>query len=57
MSGWDLVSKQPFFKYAAVTVRAVAATSDRLGSGEPTVLAGRDDDGRHQERLGSEIRR
>ena len=28
ISGWDLVSKQPHFKYAAVALRPVAARAD-----------------------------
>jgi ferredoxin-nitrate reductase len=41
ISGWDPVSKQPFFKYAAVALRAVRGT-DASDEGAATPLAGRD---------------
>ncbi|HEV7810108.1 MAG TPA: nitrate reductase [Candidatus Limnocylindrales bacterium] len=41
MSGWDPVSKQPHFKYAAVSIRPVAPVGDRARGSGPTALAGR----------------
>ncbi len=40
MSGWDPVSKQPHFKYAAVSIRPVAPVGDRARAAGPTALAG-----------------
>jgi ferredoxin-nitrate reductase len=40
MSGWDPVSKQPHFKYAAVSVRPVTPVGDRARASGPTALAG-----------------
>jgi ferredoxin-nitrate reductase len=41
ITGWDAVSKQPFFKYAAVALRAVRG-SDASDESAATPLAGRD---------------
>src|SRR3954453_3912076 len=41
MSGWDPVSKQPHFKYAAVSIRPVAPAGDRTADQGVTHLAGR----------------
>ena len=41
MSGWDPVSKQPHFKYAAVSVQPVRPANERRQAGAPTDLAGR----------------
>ena len=41
MTGWDPVSKQPHFKYAAVSVHPVRSAGDRRGAAGPTRLAGR----------------
>jgi anaerobic selenocysteine-containing dehydrogenase len=46
MSGWDPVSKQPHFKYAAVAIRPVAPAGDRESPPPTTKLAGRNGDGR-----------
>ena len=44
ISGWDPVSKQPYFKYAAVAIRPVGARPVEVREGEaPSVLAGRGD--------------
>jgi anaerobic selenocysteine-containing dehydrogenase len=40
ISGWDLVSKQPHFKYAAVALRPVAPRSDVTTEGTGQELAG-----------------
>jgi anaerobic selenocysteine-containing dehydrogenase len=40
ISGWDLVSKQPHFKYAAVALRPVAPPSDVTTEGTGHELAG-----------------
>jgi ferredoxin-nitrate reductase len=57
ITGWDLVSKQPFFKYAAVSVRPVAPAGERPRAGDSTVLAGRHDDRRRRELVPGEERR
>jgi anaerobic selenocysteine-containing dehydrogenase len=49
MSGWDPVSKQPHFKYAAVAIRPVAPAGDRESPPPTTKLAGRNGDGRRAE--------
>src|SRR4051812_13548038 len=41
MSGWDPVSKQPHFKYAAVSVRPVTSAGERARGNGVTALAGR----------------
>jgi anaerobic selenocysteine-containing dehydrogenase len=41
MSGWDPVSKQPHFKYAAVSIRPVRPEADASREPEPTTLAHR----------------
>src|SRR4051794_37580855 len=41
MTGWDPVSKQPFFKYAAVSIRPVSPVGERARGGGRTGLAGR----------------
>ena len=41
MTGWDPVSKQPHFKYAAVSIKPVSAIGDRARSNGTTALAGR----------------
>jgi anaerobic selenocysteine-containing dehydrogenase len=44
MSGWDPVSKQPHFKYAAVAIRPATSVSERARDNGATALAGRRDD-------------
>jgi anaerobic selenocysteine-containing dehydrogenase len=41
MSGWDPVSKQPHFKYAAVSVRSIRAEAEQGNEPAPTTLAHR----------------
>jgi predicted molibdopterin-dependent oxidoreductase YjgC len=41
MSGWDPVSKQPHFKFAAVSIRPVSPAGDRDGGPPAADLAGR----------------
>jgi ferredoxin-nitrate reductase len=41
MSGWDPVSKQPHFKYAAVAIRPASAINERTRGNGSTALAGR----------------
>jgi anaerobic selenocysteine-containing dehydrogenase len=41
MTGWDPVSKQPHFKYAAVSIRPASAISERARGNGATALAGR----------------
>ena len=54
MSGWDPVSKQPFFKYAAVAIQPVSAGPDQSEQTGETPLAGRQDDGRRRELVAAE---
>jgi len=41
MTGWDPVSKQPHFKYAAVAIRPASAINERARGDRPAALAGR----------------
>jgi anaerobic selenocysteine-containing dehydrogenase len=49
MTGWDPVSKQPHFKYAAVAIRPATSVGDRSRSNGATALAGRRGDRTRQE--------
>ena len=49
MSGWDPVSKQPHFKYAAVSIRPATAVSERARDDGATSLAGRRSDRQRRE--------
>jgi hypothetical protein len=49
MTGWDPVSKQPHFKYAAVAIRPATAVSERARGNGVTALAGRRSDRTRQE--------
>jgi hypothetical protein len=49
MTGWDPVSKQPHFKYAAVAIRPATAVGERARSNGATALAGRRGNGARRE--------